>query len=79
MVLFAVTPLSTLLWRDVMGLPQDLIELARDVTLIMCLMPTVLIYRNYFHGRLMSGRRTAGMAYGSTMRVVGIYVAALAM
>jgi hypothetical protein len=77
MLAFVVTPLSTILWRNVMGLPEDLIGYALEATLIMCLMPAVIIYRNYFHGRLMTGRRTGGMAYGSMLRVAGIYVVAL--
>jgi hypothetical protein len=77
MLLFVATPLSSWLWHDVMKLPQDLSKLAREVTLIMALMPAVIIYRNYFHGRLMSGRRTAGMAYGSTLRVASIYALAV--
>jgi len=39
-------------------------------------MPGVIIVRNYFHGRLMVERRTSGMAVGSILRVVGIYLGA---
>lgn len=73
MLLFALTPLHQWVWGTLMGLPQDLIEIATDATLIMCLMPAIIIYRNYFHGYLMMMRRTAGMAYGSILRVLGIY------
>jgi len=31
------------------------------------------VFRNYFHGRLMVERRTAGMAAGAILRVAGIY------
>ncbi|MDB0050475.1 hypothetical protein N9F31_03350, partial [Pseudomonadales bacterium] len=51
-------------------------SIARDVSLIMCLMPVIIIYRNFFHGRLMMSRKTGGMAYGSIIRVIGIYLAA---
>ncbi|MGY8790684.1 MAG: hypothetical protein ACKVKR_10480, partial [Pseudomonadales bacterium] len=53
MLIFAITPLSNILWADLMGLPSDLVDIAKDVSLIMCLMPTIIIYRNFFHGRLM--------------------------
>ena len=76
MLVFVVTPLSSWLWQDVMGLPQGLSSLAREVLLVMCLMPALIMYRNYFHGRLMAGHRTAGMAYGSTLRVASIYALA---
>ena len=76
MLVFAVTPLSTLLWVDVVGLPDDLVMIARDASLIMCLMPAIIIYRNFHHGRLMMSRKTGGMAYGSILRVIGIYASA---
>ena len=76
MMIFAVSPLSTFLWSNLMGLPSELISIARDVSLIMCLMPVIIIYRNFFHGRLMMSRKTGGMAYGSIIRVIGIYLAA---
>ena len=59
-----------------MGLSTELTDLAIDVTLIMCLMPAIIIYRNYYHGRLMTERQTSGMAYASIIRVIGIYAAA---
>ena len=73
MLLFAVTPLSNLIWRDLMRIPDDVRALAVDVILVMCLMPAVIVFRNYFHGRLMVERRTAGMAAGAILRVAGIY------
>jgi CHASE2 domain-containing sensor protein len=39
-------------------------------------MPAIIIYRNYFHAHLMMMRRTGGMAYGSILRVGGIYACA---
>jgi len=76
MLVFAVTPLSNLIWRDLMRIPEDVRPLAVDVMLVMCLMPAVIIFRNYFHGRLMVERRTMGMAAGAILRVAGIYLAA---
>jgi hypothetical protein len=79
MLAFAITPLSNLIWRDLMRIPGDVRLLAVDVMLVMCLMPAVIIFRNYFHGRLMVERRTVGMAAGAILRVVGIYAAAQAL
>ncbi|MCB1684202.1 MAG: hypothetical protein KDI31_06950 [Pseudomonadales bacterium] len=76
MLLIALTPVSNLIWRDLMRIPDDVRALSTDVFLIMCLMPTVIILRNYFHGRLMVERRTSGMAVGSILRVAGIYAGA---
>ena len=59
-----------------MGLSTELTDLAIEVTLIMCLMPAIIIYRNYYHGRLMTERRTGGMAWAAIIRVIGIYATA---
>jgi hypothetical protein len=75
MLVFALTPLSDAIWQNLMAIPEDVRALAVQVILIMCLMPGVIIVRNYYHGRLMVERRTAGMAVGSLARVAGIYVA----
>lgn len=75
MLLFALTPLSDLIWRDLMQIPDDVRALAVQIVLVMCLMPGIIIIRNYYHGRLMVERRTAGMAVGSLLRVGGIYLA----
>ena len=76
MLLFSLTDLADLIWNTSMGLSTELTDLAIDVTLIMCLMPAIIIYRNYYHGRLMTERKTSGMAYASIIRVIGIYAAA---
>ena len=77
MLIFALTPLSAWVWRDLMSIPEEVLSMSVQVFLIMCLMPTVIILRNYFHGRLMVERRTSGMAVGSALRVVGIYFGAM--
>lgn len=76
MLLFSLTDLADLIWHTSMGLSTQLTELAIDVTLIMCLMPAIIIYRNYYHGRLMTERRTGGMAIAAIIRVIGIYATA---
>ncbi len=76
MLLFSLTDLADLIWHTSMGLSTQLTDLAIDVTLIMCLMPAIIIYRNYYHGRLMTERRTGGMAIAAIIRVVGIYATA---
>ena len=57
MLIYSLTPLYQWVWGTVMGLPAELISIARDATLIMCLMPAIIIYRNYFHAHLMMMRR----------------------
>ena len=77
MLIFALTPLSAWVWRDLMSIPEEVLSMSVQVFLIMCLMPVIIIVRNYFHGRLMVERRTSGMAVGSALRVIGIYFGAM--
>ncbi len=76
MLVFVLTALSDFIWGTVMGIPEELITLALEALLVMCLMPIAIIYRNYFHSRLMTLRRTEGMAYGSMARVASIFLLA---
>ena len=48
MLVFSLTPLANWLWGDLMNVPNGLIELAIEVLLVMCLMPTVIIYPELF-------------------------------
>ena len=78
MLTLALTRLLDWIWRVPMRIPDDVRRLAGEVFLVMCLLPLIIVIRNYFHGRLMVERRTAGMAVGSVLRVAGIYVGAWA-
>ncbi len=51
---------------------------AEHVLVVMCLMPALIVFRNYYHGRLMVERRTSGMAAGGILRVIAILLAAQA-
>ena len=75
MVLFAITPLSNFIWADLMAIPGEVRSLSLEVTYVMCLLPTAIMIRNYYHGYLMVQRRTTGMAVGGVLRVAGIYLA----
>ena len=72
----ATSQASDLVLGVVMGLDDPVKARAVDVIVIMCLLPAIIVVRNYYHGILMVQRRTAGMAAGGILRVVGIYAAA---
>ncbi|NIP16172.1 MAG: hypothetical protein GWM88_16120 [Pseudomonadales bacterium] len=76
MLAVAITPLSELIWGSLMGIPGPVRELSEQVLLVMCLMPALIVFRNYHHGRLMVERRTSGMAAGGILRVAAILLAA---
>ena len=76
MLAIATTPLSDAVLGDLLGLRDPVKARAVEVILIMCLLPGIIVLRNYFHGKLMVRRRTAGMAAGGILRVAGIYAIA---
>ena len=76
MLLTVVTPLSDRLLGDLLGIEGNVLDRAIDVLLVLCLMPYVIVARNYFHGTLMVRRRTGGMAAGGIIRVVAMALAA---
>jgi len=73
---FVCTPLSLWVWRDLLAIPDAARRLSEEVFLVLCLMPTVIIWRNYYHGHLMVYRRTNAMAVGGITRAASILVLA---
>ena len=76
MLLLAATPLSRFVLADLIGIEGAVLSQARQVLLLMCILPSLILWRNYYHGLLMVARATAGMAWGGISRVAGIYVMA---
>ncbi|XOV89201.1 MAG: hypothetical protein ACFHX7_04730 [Pseudomonadota bacterium] len=74
MLLVAATPLSHFLLQTLIGISGRVLEYAKEVLLMMCALPGLILWRNYYHGLLMVARRTNGMALGGIVRVGGIYV-----
>lgn len=75
----ALTPLSRWVLEGAMGIPRPVLDRSVEVILVMCLLPAVILVRNYYHGHLMVLRRTGGMALGGILRVVGIGLVAQAL
>ena len=76
MLAVALTPLGDLFLRLGLGVSGEVHARAVDVILVMTLLPTIIIVRNYYHGILMVTERTGGMALGGILRVA--LIAALA-
>ncbi len=72
MLLVALTPLNGFILKNLLGINQQIHTLAAEVILVMCAVPGVLVWRNYYHGYLLVNRATNAMAFGSTLRVVAI-------
>ena len=76
MALFVLTPLSRATLSALLGVGPQVLERAVDIITIMCALPAIIIWRNYYHGVLMVKRRTNSMALGGILRVAGIALAA---
>jgi hypothetical protein len=70
MLAVALTPLGDLFLRVGLGISGAVQARAVDVILVMTLLPTIIIVRNYYHGILMVTERTGGMAGGGVLRVL---------
>ena len=73
MVLVAFTPLGRLAMQGLMDLRGEVLDFACQVLMVLCATPLVISIRNYFHGHLLTRRRTGGMAAGGVARVLVIY------
>ena len=76
MFIVAATPLSLWLYRDLLGVGGDVLRMARQATLVLCLVPVVMALRNYFHGQSLVDRKTTSLAVGSVLRNLAIAAAA---
>ena len=79
MGVFAATPLSGWLLMGLLGVDAQIYERAVQVIVVMCLLPGIILWRNYYHGILMVERRTNSMALGGLLRVCAIALAAFVL
>ena len=78
MVCVAGTPLGTVVFRDLLGVEEDVLQMAIGVIWIQCLLPVVASVRNYFHGVAMIERKTKKMGAGAITRNLLVYFGAWA-
>ena len=72
MLAVALTPLSDWILGRLLGVRGPVLAHAVEAVLVLCLMPAVIVVRNYYHGLLMVRRRTTGMAVGGALRVLAM-------
>ena len=72
MLAVVLTPLSDWLLGRLLGVRGAVLTHAVEAVLVLCLMPAVIVVRNYYHGLLMVRRRTTGMAVGGALRVLAM-------
>jgi hypothetical protein len=73
MVLVVFTPLIEVILRAVLRDRAHLIGQSVETLRVLCIWPVAMTLRNYFHGQLLSQRRTGGMAAGGACRVAAVY------
>lgn len=79
MLLVVLTPLSQVVLRDVIGVTGNVLAMSRQVLLVMCLLPILVAFRNYFHGLAMIDRKTGPMGAGAVVRNIATYAASAAL
>ena len=75
-LLTAATPLKTLFFGEALGIEEPVLSMAGHVLLVLCPVPLVIAWRNYYHGLALTHHRTLGMAVGGISRNVATYLAA---
>ncbi len=68
MFVVSVTPLSGLLIGKLLGVRGEVQVMAGHVLLILCLIPILVSWRNYYHGLALISHRTFGIGVGGVCR-----------
>lgn len=76
MVVVAATPVSRIVLEDLVGVKGEILQMTCEVVLVMCLLPIVVNFRNYFHGLALIRRTTGRMGAGAIFRNVASYLLA---
>lgn len=71
-LVLAIPAASEAFFVQAIGLSEELHAMARQMAALLLVVPAILMTRNYYHGILISRRRTAAMASGSVLRVMAI-------
>ncbi|MHC4914372.1 MAG: hypothetical protein ACYTGB_02690 [Planctomycetota bacterium] len=70
MIAVALTPLSGLLIGKLLGVKGEVRVMAGHVLLILCCIPVLVSWRNYYHGLALINRRTFGISVGGVCRTL---------
>jgi hypothetical protein len=68
MLCVALSPLKDLFFGELLGLESPVREYAGRVLLVMCAVPALVAWRNYYHGQALIHHRTVGMGIGGLAR-----------
>lgn len=72
MAAIVFTPLSRLLFENLMGLQGAVLSSSLQATRVLCLSPLVIAVRNLYHGQMMVERKTGSMPLAALLRVLSM-------
>jgi hypothetical protein len=75
MVLIIATPISTVIFQDMLGVTDEVLVMVRETLWVLCVIPVIVTLRNYFHSLSLIDRRTGSMAVAAVARNTSIWVA----
>ena len=75
MVLIIATPISTVVFQDMLGVTDEVLVMVRETLWVLCAIPVIVTLRNYFHSLSLIDRRTGSMAVAAVARNTSIWVA----
>ena len=73
MVAVVASPVSTWIFRDLLAVKGQVLEMAIRAMRVLCVVPLIVAVRNYFHGLSLIARRTGCMAVAGICRNFAIY------
>lgn len=74
MLIVAFTPVSAWFLRGLIGVRDEVLVQSRQVLMVMCALPLMVAWRNYYHGVAIINRKTGPMGLSAVMRNVMTYV-----
>lgn len=76
MVATAFSPAAEWVLRVLIGVEGEVLLYSRHVLMVMCLLPAMIAWRNYYHGLAIINRKTGPMGLGAIMRNLATYAMA---
>lgn len=70
MVFMVLSGILSFTMLNLMGVPEDVSKLTCEVFLLLCLIPSIIGYRNYFHGCFLLQKQTKMMGLGGVIRII---------
>lgn len=79
MLAVACTPAARFIFQRLMKVEPLVVAPAATTLMVLCGIPLIISIRNYYHGQLLTRRRTGGMAVGGVLRVATLYLVSWAL